>query len=66
MIILLVNSSTAVVSAMSLFSLYRDHRTLREISMGGHMIGFCASVGLLTAGLRHRLSLEQALLRKAW
>ena len=37
MIILLVSSSsTAMVSAMSLFSLYRYHRTLREISMGGH------------------------------
>ena len=29
-------SSTAMVSVMSLFSLYRDHRTLRDISMGGY------------------------------
>ena len=35
-IILVSSSSTAVVSAMSLFALYRDHRTLREISIGGH------------------------------
>ena len=37
MIIILVSrSSTAMVSVMSLFSPYRAHRTLREISMGGH------------------------------
>ena len=65
-IILGSSSSTAMVSAMSLFALYRAHRTLREISMGGHYdwflrLGGVADSRALTPLLVH----EQALVRKA-
>ena len=35
-VIIVSSSSTVMVSAMSLFSLYRSLRTISEISMGGH------------------------------
>ena len=34
--IVVSSSSTVMVSAISFFSLYRAHRTISEISMGGH------------------------------
>ena len=34
--IIVSSSSTVMVSAISLFSLYRAYRTISEISMGGH------------------------------
>ena len=64
--IIVSSSSTVMVSAMSLFSLYRAHRTISEISMGGHYDWFLRLGGVADSRALAPFVPPKVLLRKAW